>query len=40
MPHITYREADRIKDKTIFNRPITAGLAYPKWGRQKYPRDS
>lgn len=38
-PHIAYREASNLKDKTILNRLVKAGLAYPAWKRD-YPKDS
>jgi hypothetical protein len=38
-PHIAYREANKLKDKTILNRLVKAGLAYPSW-RRDYPKDS
>ena len=39
-PHIAYREANKLKDKTIINRLVKAGLAYPRWGQKPYPKDS
>lgn len=38
-PHIAYREANKLKDKTVLNKLVKAGLAYPAW-RRDYPKDS
>src|SRR6516165_7991214 len=39
-PHIFYRHLTRLGDKSLLMRAERAGLAYPKWGAQPYPRDS
>jgi hypothetical protein len=38
-PHIAYREANKRKDKTVLNKLVASGLAYPNW-RRDYPKDS
>jgi hypothetical protein len=35
-PHIAYR----LSSGVVRDRLVKAGLAYPKWGQQKYPKDS
>jgi hypothetical protein len=39
-PHIFYRHLTKLGDKSLLMRAERAGLAYPKWGTQPYPRDS